>query len=46
MCVGLCVVVLAYADFVDGVINLFAVRGQRKVIAAVKPAEVNSVPTW
>ena len=35
--------VAVYADFVDGVINPFAVRGQRKVMPATKSAEVHSV---
>ena len=40
MCVRLWVAVLVYADFVNGIINPFAVRGQRKVMPATKPAEV------
>ena len=38
--------VTVYADFVNGVINPFAVRGQRKVVSATKPAEVHSVLAW
>ena len=38
--------VTMYADFVDSVINPFVVRGQCKVMPAMKSAEVYSFPKF
>ena len=35
-----------YADFLDGVINPYPVRGQRKVRPTTKYARVRSALTW
>ena len=34
------------ADFINGVIDPFAVRGQRKVMPETKPAVLHSVMAW
>ena len=46
MYVRLWVLVLLYADFVDGVIFSLSESGQRSEMLATKPAEVHSVRTW
>ena len=35
-----------YADFVEGVVDSLSVSGQRSVMAATKPADVNTVRMW